>query len=263
MSIHSLPIASCVPSNIIEENCSTEKSSECDTGYYLYLEVMYIYILCALLAFGIFGNSLSVVVFIKQSRKKTSSKTTAMLICFAAADTLFLASSIFTRLLPTLSTYVFLGKTLSWSIHFRPYATAIASMLQTFASYMVLLVTLQRYILITKPIAYLSVLSNGKMYCAVGGVALFSVAFSIVRFFELHVVTKCKVCLGVVIPIQARTDLGKELYFNIVYNIILRTIFRGMVPIIGVAVMTKKLSAVSEFKFMITALFRVITFQPR
>ena len=98
------------------------------------------------------------------------------------------------------------------------------------------------------------------MYCAVGGVALFSVAFSIVRFFELYVVTKCKVCLGVVMPIQTRTDLGKELYFNIIYNIILRTIFRGMVPIIGVAVMTKKLSAVSEFKFMIMALFRVITF---
>ena len=211
---------------------------------------MYIYILCALLAFGIFGNSLSVIVFIIQSRKKTSSKTTAMLIFLAAADNLFLASSIFTRLLPTLSTYVFLGQKLSWSVHFRPYATAIASMAQTFASYMVLIVTLQRYIMITKPIAYLSVLSNGKMHCAVGGVALFSVAFSIVRFFELHVVTKCKVCLGVVMPIQTRTDLGKELYFNIVYNIILRTIFRGMVPIIGVAIMTKKLSAVSEINLI-------------
>ena len=118
-------------------------------------------------------------------------------------------------------------------------------MAQTFASYMVLIVTLQRYIMITKPIAYLSVLSKGRMYCAVVGIVIFSVAFSTVRFFELHVVTKCKVCLGVVMPIQSRTDLGKELYFNIVYNIILRTIFRGMVPIIGVAVMTKKLSVVS------------------
>ena len=105
------------------------------------------------------------------------------------------------------------------------------------------------------------------MYCAVVGVALFSVAFNTVRFFELHIVTKCKVCLGVVMPYQTRTDLGKELYFNIVYTIILRTIFRGMVPIIGVAVMTKKLSVVSKFNFLITVqhvyIFRVAIFQLR
>ena len=114
---HWLPI---VLTTIMEENCSNNMSSECDTGYYLYLEIMYIHILSVLLAFGIFGDSLSVIVFIKQRRKKTSPNTTAMLICLAAADNLFLATSIFSRLLPTLSTYVFLGQKLSWSIHFRP-----------------------------------------------------------------------------------------------------------------------------------------------
>ena len=229
----------------MEVNCSFELPTEinCDKGYYLYLEIMYIYISVTLLIFGMLGNSLAIVVFVKQSSEKNS-KTNTLIICLAVGDNLFLLSSIFTRLLPTVSTLWFLGQKLSWSIYFRPYATSVASMAQTFASYMVLLVTLQRYIMITRPIKYQSHLSNGRIICAVVVVALFSVGFSVVRIFELHVVTQCTNCLGSAIPVQTRTELGRALYFNIIYTIILRIIFRGMIPIIGVAVMTRKLSMV-------------------
>ena len=113
-------------------------------------------------------------------------------------------------------------------------------------SYMVLVVTLQCYILITKPINYTSILSNRRINCILLATILFSIGFSFIRFYELHVVTTCKDCLGIVIPVQSRTDLGMNLYFNITYNIVLRTIFRGMIPIIGVTVLTQKLFVVSK-----------------
>ena len=138
---------------------------------------------------GISGNSISFLVFIKQRNSKTS-KTTTLLICLAVADNLFLASNIFTRLLPTLCTYIYKGEQLSWSIHLRPYATAIASILQTFASYMVLIVTLQRYVMVTKPINYMSVLSNRRINSILLATGLFSIGFNFIRFYELHVVTK-------------------------------------------------------------------------
>ncbi len=212
----------------------------CDQSYPTYIQIMYIYILSPLIGFGVLGNLISLTIFLIQLRRKEGRSLT-LLIALAVADSLYLLSSIFSRLLPTISKYIYIGQYLEWSIYIRPYATAMASILQAFASYMVLSVTLQRYILIKKPLQSGAWLSMRKMIILILGPLLLSIGFNIPRFFELHVEEKCNECLGVNLPTQRRTKLGENLYFNIVYTIILRTILKGVIPVVGVTVLTYKL----------------------
>ncbi len=205
---------------------------------------MYIYLLGALVPVGIFGNVLSFCVFEIQRRRK-GSKTLVLLMCLAFADTLYLLSNIFSRMLPTISKYVYLGEELAWSIHIRPYWTALASIFQAFASYMVLAVTLHRYVIVAKPLKANLWMNKRNTAALVLGLFLFSVAFNIPRFFELHVECRCNECLGVYLPTQRRTELGENIYFNIIYTIVLRTILRGLIPVVTVVALTRGLVKVS------------------
>ena len=223
---------------------NTTEIGYCDESYPVYIQIMYIYVLSVLIVVGLSGNFVSLLVFEIQRRNK-GSKTLGLLICLAVADSLFLSSNIFSRMLPTISKYVYLGQELAWSVHIRPYFTAMASIFQAFAAYMVFAVTLHRYLIITKPLVANIWMSGRKMVAMVLGLFLFSVGFNIPRFFELHVVTKCNECLGVYLPTQRRTELGENIYFNIIYTIALRTIFRGLIPIVTVLVLTWKLVKVS------------------
>ncbi len=220
----------------------------CDQSYPTYIQIMYIYILSPLIGFGVLGNLISLTVFLIQLSRKDG-RSLILLIALSVADSLYLLSSVFSRLLPTTSKYIYLGQYLEWSIHIRPYATAIASILQAFASYMVLSVTMQRYILIKTPLQSGRWLSTGKIAFLILGPLMLSIGFNIPRFFELHVQEKCNECLGVYLPTQRRTKLGENLYFNIVYTIILRTILKGVIPVVGVTVLTYRLISVSNLFF--------------
>ena len=230
------------------DDCQSTSEAKCDKDLPVYMQIMYIYLLSVLLVFGTLGNLISLFVFVKQRNEK-SSRTIALLICLTVADSLYLLSSIFTRLLPTISTYVYIGEKLSWAIYARPYATTVSSMLQTFASYMLLLVTIQRFILVTKPITFTLYLSHERLLYIILGIILFSIGLNFIRFFELEVEVVCSDCLGAVLPLQTRTDLGMNIYFNIFYTIILRIIFRGLIPVITVSVLTRKISVVSKIPY--------------
>ncbi len=207
------------------------------------MQIMYIYILSPLMAFGVLGNLVSLCVFLLQLKGKHG-RSLILLIALCLADTLYLLSSLFSRLLATISKYVFLGESLDWSIYIRPYANAMASILQGFASYMVLAATLQRYILVAKPLRTGLWLSTRKHVLLIIGPLLLSIGYNIPRFFEMHVKIKCNECLGeegVLLPTVLRTKLGLNLYFNIGYTIVTRTIMKGVIPISGVIVFTYKL----------------------
>ena len=223
----------------------TEDIWECEEHYPTFMQVMYIYVLSILLAFGLSGNVLSLIVFEIQRQRK-GSKTLVLLICLAIADSLYLLSSIFSRMLPTLSKYVYLGEQLYWSMEVKSYSTAFASIFQAFAAYMVLAVTFHRYLIVTKPLQVHIWMSGKNTTCLILGVLTFSVAFNIPRFFELTVVGKCNECLGIDLPVQVRTELGENDYFNIFYTIVIRTICRGIIPIIAVGIFTRKLTKVSS-----------------
>ena len=222
----------------------TEDVWECDNYYPTFMQIMYIYVLGMILIFGFLGNILSLTIFEIQRRRKGS--TTLVLLSFLCiADTLYLLSSIFSRMLPTISKYVYLGRHLAWSMHEKDWATAFASIFQAFAAYMVVVVTLHRYIIVTKPLEAHLWMSKRNTLLLVVVVFFFSIGFNIPRFFELTIKIKCNECLGVDLPVQIRTELGQNDYFNIFYTIIVRTICRGLVPIVAVSMLTRKITKVN------------------
>ena len=107
-------------------SCLNATEVNCDEVYYAYVPAMYIYVLVVIIVFGLSGNFLSLIVFEAQRRGKGPA-TLGLLTCLAIADSLYLISNIFSRLLPTLSKYVYLGEQLLWSMEIRPYCTVWAS----------------------------------------------------------------------------------------------------------------------------------------
>ena len=208
---------------------------------------MYVYVLSFLLLFGFSGNFLSLIVFEIQ-RRRNGPTTLGLLICLAVSDNLYLLSNIFSRLLPTLSQYIFLGEQLLWATEIRPYSTVCAGICQAFSACMLGIVTLHRYLIITKPIKANIWMSTKKAACLVIAAFLLSIVLHIPRFFELHIVWDCVECRGdggVYLPTQVRTDLGEHIYFQIIYNIIINSGVIMMVPIVLVVVLTTKLVQVS------------------
>ena len=228
--------------------CANKTDLNCDEIYALYVPIMYVYVLSFLLLIGFSGNFLSLIVFEIQRRRRKGPATLSLLICLAVSDNLYLLSNIFSRLLPTLSQYIFLGEQLLWAMEIKPYSTVCAGICQAFSACMLGIVTLHRYLIITRPIRANIWMSTKKVACLVIAAFLISIVLHIPRFFELHIVWDCVKCLGdggVYLPTQVRTDLGEHIYFQIIYNIIIKSGIIMMVPIVLVVVLTTKLVQVS------------------
>ena len=150
----------------------------CDENYPVYIQIMYIYVLSVLIVVGLSGNFISLLVFEIQRGNK-GSKTLGLLICFAVADSLFLSSNISVACYQQFQSMFIWARELAWSIHIRPYFTAMASIFQAFAAYMVFAVTLHRYLIITKPLVANIWMSGRKMAAMVLGLFLFSIGFNI------------------------------------------------------------------------------------
>ena len=156
---------------------------------FIYIQVMYIYILIVMIWLGLLGNVMSFIVFALQRRQKAQKmtpNTVGLLMCLAAADSLFLISNIFSRVLPTISKYIYLGEKLKWSLLIRSYSTIWASIFQGFATFLVFVVTLHIYFIVTHPAKAKMCTSRTKFL--VPGILLFSISYNIPRFFELTVV---------------------------------------------------------------------------
>ena len=197
--------------------------------------------------FGFLGNVMSLIVFALQRRRKAEKRTpntVGLLMCLAAADSLFLISNIFSRVLPTISKYIYLGEKLKWSLLIRSYSTIWASIFQGFATFLVFTVTLHIYFIVTDPAK--AKMCTSRTTFLVPGILLFSISYNIPRFFELTVVSRCNECPNCIfLPTQTRTDLGENVYFQVIYTVIVKGAFIRTTPVISMAVLTGKLVQVS------------------
>ena len=156
---------------------NTSGWENCDTTYQIYIRCMYIYILTGMIGLGLLGNVLTLLVFTiqKRERRNNKSSTTDFLICLAIADSLYLITNIFSRVLPTMSKYIYFGEKLTWSLQIRTYSTVWAGVSQGFAALMVLAVTLQIYLTTTELFKANTLTSKKKFLFA--GILLFSVLY--------------------------------------------------------------------------------------
>ncbi len=222
-------------------NCSSMPSDYlCETSYFTFVIIVQVYFLGIITTCGIFGNLLSIAVFVKQ-RKTKSSRTLYLLIYLAFADTLYLIAGVGSRLLPTIATYIFDGQHMQWAIYASPYTLAFASVCQCFATYVLVLVVIQRYLIIAKPFKGGLHLTHRRIICSILFCAIFSICFNIPRLYEREVLVQCGKCVPIAMPVRVFTEMGENIYFNIIYSIGLRLIFRGIIPVSTVVLLTRKL----------------------
>ena len=141
---------------------------------------------------GFVGNILSIIVLRRDRDKKNT--TNWLLQALAVADSLYLFASIFIQTLQT-----FKSDTNWWPAFKRMYPRArsfiwpIASMFQTTTVWIILVITVDRYLAVTRPFsAYTKKRQHMKAYVAL--VCLVATLYNIPRFFEREVITVYNEC---------------------------------------------------------------------
>ena len=131
-------------------NFSAGKCPETNRNLILFRITIYIFVGTFVFIVGFVGNILSIIVLRRDRDKKNT--TTWLLQALAVADSLYLFASIFIQTLQTLK-----SDTNWWPAFKRMYPRArsfiwpIASMFQTTTVWIILVITMDRYLAVTRP----------------------------------------------------------------------------------------------------------------
>ena len=151
--------------------------------YDFVIEAVFMGVLCLL---GLLGNAASVVCL---SHDKTRNATPFLLISLAMADTMFLITVFFLRVLSSVHTF---GWSLLFVVKTAPYMAKYvypaALLSQTAAIYLTVLVTLNRFMAVCYPYIASDVCSLRNAKFHVTAVVVFSIIFNIPRFFQIEIV---------------------------------------------------------------------------
>ncbi len=208
---------------------STEKEGmdDCYIQYRVIIDVFVVGVMCLI---GFIGNAMSIVVLSRDQDKKNT--TTWLLQTLAVVDTLYLISCFFYQTVNTVCTFTEwipqLKETFPWAL---PYVWAIASIAGTIAVWIVLLVTLDRYIAICMPFSeHLRSLKRAKL--AVIFVVLVAIIYNVPRFFEREVVVQeLSGCNNLRLIKVKKTAFRKDKLYFLIYKTIAFLIFRALGPL--------------------------------
>lgn len=205
---------------------------------------MYVFLGSCVCAVGLVGNVMAFIVLHRQIDKKNS--TIWLLQVLAAADSLYLIASF---LIQTLQTIKF---DTDWWPAFqrtypkgRPYVWPIASILQTITVWMVILITVDRYIVVTKPLS-VHTTKPTRVKLSVPVIVIAATLYNIPRFFEKEIVTKYNSCTNKTEHDVVKTPLRLDQSYFIAYHVVLHCLFRTIGPLVTLLILNIRL--MSEFK---------------
>ncbi|CAH1777066.1 unnamed protein product, partial [Owenia fusiformis] len=182
------------------------------------------------------GNIISFIVL----HKKEPATTNILLQGLAITDTLYLWSALFSRLLPSIYRYTNDLNDEFW-LEIRPYSVPIASTALTASNWMVVVVTIDRYIYICHPLKAERWCTFHRARLAPIFVWLFAIIYTFPRFFELTIAWKKDFCRDVMILMLGRDWLGKQPLYNIIYKISINFVLRLAIPVITIITLNAKL----------------------
>ena len=211
----------------------------CPKNYPTLVLTLYVYLLPGIMVFGLVGNALAFAVFWHQRKDKCNGHT-HLLSCLAVVDSFYILTSTFKRLLPTIAAYHD-QPILYWAIYTTPIASFFASTGKMLTSYMQVLLTAQRYVLICHPFKvtrWMSLKKTAFVFLATG---VFCVAYNIPRFLQSEVCMRFNTCLSQPRPTLVLTELGKNYIFSVLYRHVFRLIFPSTIPLIAMMVLTRKI----------------------
>ncbi|XP_074663049.1 FMRFamide receptor-like [Tubulanus polymorphus] len=236
---------------VIGDNGSAEgeNSTKCpDIANYLFnrypglvlfnfiIETVFVGLLCAI---GFVGNLLSFIVLWKD---RSQSTTNFLLQALAIADTLLLIDCIMVMTLRSIYPYLGILKSYYQSMpYMMPYLWPFAMMAQTITNWLVILVTIERYIVVCKPLRALRWCTKQKAKRGVTLVTVLALIYNIPRFFEFEVVLYTDICTNVTHAICEPTALRVDLIFTISYRIISYFLLIAVGPVVILVILNFKL----------------------
>ena len=198
---------SCGYSELNFSSCPANSTTRHPISDYSFDKTMELFLIPCLCLVGLFGNLVSVIVLRKDKERKDA---LVLLQALAVADTMYVLTAI-TRfplghLLQNKNTYA----------HMQLYVLPLLKTSQTIAIWMVLLVTVERYTHVCKPLCSAKVFKGRKRFIVAGMVFVFGFIFNVPRFFDSCVRTFYNPCTGMYYSKMIyRPMLNDSLYFDI------------------------------------------------
>lgn len=192
-----------------------------------------------LIIFGCLGNAVSVTVLHKDNDRKNA--TNWLLQMLAVVDTLYLITCVFIQPLKVIHDDTNWFPQLRRAFpYMEPHMWAFASITQTITVWMVLLVTVDRYIAICHPLNS-NLRSIDRCKIAVVITIFCAILYNIPRFLEREIVMKTSCETGERVVHVQRSDLRNSKTYYLVYKFIFYLFFRSLGPLLALIFLNVRL----------------------
>lgn len=209
-----------------------------DTRFSVVIDGFVVGLLCTV---GFVGNALSFAVL----SLDTSSATNWLLRSLAVLDSLFLVTCFFVQPLTAVRHHTdWIPLTVRTAlVYVDPYAWIAASVCQTCAVWTVVVVTIDRYIAVCRPMNA-ELRSHVRVKVAMTIVVISSVVYNIPMFLETTTVTSTDSCNGLTVVQNVPTSLRNEFAYFVVYKVVCFCLLRSVGPTIALIVFNGRLITV-------------------
>ena len=199
------------------------------------LEAILMGTLCIL---GFVGNTLS---FIVLRRHKSKSPTPTLFIALGVADTLFLVTVVILRVAPTVLSYFNMHLPPIYA-YFGVYLWPEAMMAETATIWLTVLVTINRYVSVCRPLHAATMCSKRTTYRHVVAITLFTIIYNVPRFFEYRVATSIHPLTNETIVHSALTSFGSDKIYRILYGNVMYFLIIYVIPLGTLVIFNTKLT---------------------
>ena len=189
---------------------------------------------------GILGNTLAFSAMLPDRKK---SATAVLLLALAVVDSLILIIRLMMKTVPVLLEY---AQTADGFLRFqksymRSYVWTLNSMLDTANTWIVVAVTVQRFIAVCKPLQAHTMASVSLVTKQIVCISFGALVFNIPRAFEFHVVKTAVNGTSEFTLSRQRTALGMTFSFQYVYKVIIFYLIMYVIPLTILIILTSKL----------------------
>ena len=225
-----------IPINSTPAACIPDATPEGFRTFRIVVNVFVVGILCLV---GFVGNALSVAVLRRDRDKKNT--TNWLLQTLAVADTLYLCASVFVQTLKTINADTNWWPDLQRAFpYLEPYIWPFASIAQTITVWLVMLVTIDRYIAVCLPLkTNMRTLQRTKLAVAI--VVIAAILYNVPRFLEREIITKFDSCTNRTILETKKTKFRENRVYFLVYKTIMYFIFRTIGPLLALIILNLRL----------------------
>lgn len=206
--------------------------------FFTYRIIVDVYLVGVLCTFGFLGNFLSIAVLCRDREKQNT--TNWLLQTLAVVDSFFLAFSLLIQPVKTVHDITDWWPALRRAFpYIEPHMWALASIAQTMAVWLVMLITIDRYVAVCKP-WHTKWRALRRVKLTVFAMFLLAVLYNIPRFLERKMVLERSCRGGFVVRTQKTAFRANRNYF-LAYKTVCYFIFRSIGPLVILVALNARL----------------------